>query len=106
MGSDLQNMDGQTALGMCVERGELNSVKGMLLMKANVDDAGSTPVSSLHLAASKGHGEIVKALLARNADEMILDAEGRSWREVATGGALEVVSPQAKKANAPLNSDL
>ncbi len=62
-----------------------SSVVELLLQddRVNINRRGENGFTALHLAATQGHVEIVRLLLARGADRDLRDARGRTARQIA-----------------------
>ncbi|WP_353278126.1 ankyrin repeat domain-containing protein [Wolbachia endosymbiont (group B) of Longitarsus flavicornis] len=83
---DLDKIAGYTLLHLAVECNSVPIVKLLLKKKVKVDEQMSGDVNSkftaLHIAALRGHKEIVQLLLNNNADPSLKDSRGRTPRDI------------------------
>lgn len=82
---DAISASGMTALTQCVLDGNLQSVKALIALGANVNKKDSQGWSALHHAASEGYIDIVKYLLRSHADVQALNREQHTPMDVADG---------------------
>lgn len=82
---DAISASGMTALTQCVLDGNLQSVKALIALGANVNKKDSQGWSALHHAASEGYIDIVEYLLRSHADVQALNREQHTPMDVADG---------------------
>ena len=82
---DAISASGMTALTQCVLDGNLQSVKALITLGANVNKKDSQGWSALHHAASEGYIDIVEYLLRSHADVQALNREQHTPMDVAEG---------------------
>lgn len=82
---DAISASGMTALTQCVLDGNLQSVKALITLGANVNKKDSQGWSALHHAASEGYIDIVEYLLRSHADVQALNREQHTPMDVADG---------------------
>ncbi|KIE00668.1 Ankyrin repeat-containing domain protein, partial [Metarhizium majus ARSEF 297] len=79
-----KNGSRKTALHLATESGKSLSVQLLLEHDANVDAATSTGETALHIAASLGHVEVMRKLLAARAEDYRLCRGNKNGRNVLT----------------------
>lgn len=82
---DAISTSGMTALTQCVLDGNLQSVKALIALGANVNKKDGQGCTALHHAASEGYINIVKYLLRCNADVRALNRDQQMPMDVADG---------------------
>ena len=82
---DAISASGMTALTQCVLDGNLQSVKALIALGANVNKKDGQGCTALHHASSEGYIDIVKYLLKCNADVLALNREQQMPVDVADG---------------------
>jgi ankyrin repeat protein len=88
---DRVDMHGATALIRCIKQAPLNSAHGLhiavlhALLKAGavVDASYMRGTTALHIAAQKGHKEIIEALIKYGADRRVKDENGETPADLA-----------------------
>jgi len=94
------NVWGRPAIWACVFEGRSEMVRALLDAGASVDDAGVYKFSLLHVAAERGHVDVVELLRGRGADETVLSDKNLLWHQVARGAAAKYVDEAMVPSNA------
>ena len=79
---NLQNRRKFTPLMLASRNGHLAAVELLLSAGANLDTVTKLNSSSLHMSATYKHVEVVRALIAHNADQTLLNSKNLTAREL------------------------
>ena len=95
---------GMTALTQCVLDGNLQSVKALIALGANVNTKDRRGNTALHHAASEGYIDIVKYLLNCNADARALNRQRLMPLEMADGKEIKKILSRHSKISRPVST--